>query len=273
MLLAFDIGNTNIVIGVIQNDALLADWRIASDRKKTHDEYGLLMQQLFQCSHIQQEDVKDVIISSVVPNLTDVIKRTCEQYFHLVPLVVGNGLKTGMPIRYDNPREVGADRIVNAVGAVEEYGAPLIILDFGTATTFCVVNEKGEYLGGAIAPGIGISLNALVECTAQLPKVEMVIPEKVIGKTTVHAIQSGLLYGYCGLVDGMVRRIAEEMGMPLAEVKVIATGGLAELIYKNSETIQYIDQMLTLKGLRILYQRNEKLHNNIKESSEKKGGI
>ena len=269
MLLAFDIGNTNIVIGVFRNDRLVADWRIASDRQKTHDEYGLLVQQLFQCSNLKREDVKDIIISSVVPNLTDVVKRTCEQYFNLAPLVVGNGLKTGMPIRYDNPKEVGADRIVNAVAAIEEYGAPLIILDFGTATTFCVVNEKGEYLGGAIAPGVGISLNALVERTAQLPKVEMVVPEKVIGKTTVHAIQSGLLYGYCGLVDGMVRRIAAELNLPLTDVNVIATGGLAELIHANSETIQKVDQMLTLKGLRILYNRTEKLHNKEQKQEEK----
>ncbi len=274
MLLAFDIGNTNIVIGVFQKNELLANWRIASDRQKTRDEYGLLVQQLFQCSGLKREDVKDIIISSVVPNLTDVIKRTCEQYFQLAPLVVGQGLKTGMPIRYDNPKEVGADRIVNAVAAIEEYGAPLIILDFGTATTFCMVNEKGEYLGGAIAPGVGISLNALVERTAQLPKVEMVVPEKVIGKTTVHAIQSGLLYGYCGMVDGMVRRIADEMQLPLSEVKVIATGGLAEVIHSNTETIQIIDQMLTLKGLLLLYNRNEKLHSKVdaeKKSTEKGG--
>ena len=197
MLLAFDIGNTNIVIGVFQQKNLLADWRIASDRLKTYDEYGLLVEQLFQCSNLRRADVTDIIISSVVPNLTDVLKLMCERYFHMAPMVVGNGLKTGMPIRYENPKEVGADRIVNAVAAIELYGAPLIILDFGTATTFCVVNEKGEYLGGAIAPGIGISLNALVERTAQLPKVEMTVPDKVIGKTTVHAIQSGLLYGYC----------------------------------------------------------------------------
>ena len=173
-----------------------------------------------------------------------------------------------MPIRYDNPKEVGADRIVNAVAAVEEYGAPLIILDFGTATTFCVVNEKGEYLGGAIAPGVGISLNALVERTAQLPKVEMVVPEKVIGKTTVHAIQSGLLYGYCGMVDGMVRRIAAELNQPLDKIRVLATGGLAEVIHANSETIQLIDQMLTLKGLLLLYNRNEKLHSGREEMGD-----
>lgn len=273
MLLAFDIGNTNIVIGVFQNDTLLADWRIASDRQKTHDEYGLLVQQLFQSSHLKQEEIEDIIISSVVPNLTDVIKRTCEQYFGLAPLLVGNGLKTGMPIRYDNPKEVGADRIVNAVAAIEEYGAPLIILDFGTATTFCVVNQKGEYLGGAIAPGVGISLTALVEHTAQLPKVEMIVPEKVIGKTTVHAIQSGLLYGYCGMVDGMVHRIAEELGLPLSEIHVVATGGLAEVLHANTETIQIVDQMLTLKGLQLLYRRNEKLHHRKQERKTEKGGV
>ena len=196
MLLTIDIGNSNIVIGVFQQEKLLADWRNASDRSKTYDEYGLLMEQLFQCSNLKRSDVKDIIVSSVVPNLTDVFKLTCERYFHLAPLIVGNGLKTGMPIRYENPKEVGADSIVNAVAAIELYGAPLIILDFGTATTFCVVNEKGEYLGGAIAPGVGISANALIEKTAQLPKVEMVVPDHVIGRNTINAIQSGLLYGY-----------------------------------------------------------------------------
>ena len=260
MLLAFDIGNTNIVIGVFQQDKLLADWRVASDRQKTFDEYGLLLEQFFQSRHLQRKDVTDIIISSVVPNLTDIIKLMCEYYFQLTPMIVGNGLKTGMPIRYENPKEVGADRIVNAVAAIEQYGTPLIILDFGTATTFCVVNEKGEYLGGAIAPGIGISMNALVEKTAQLPKVEMNIPEHVIGRNTSNAIQSGLLYGYCGLVDGMVHRIADELGMPLQQIKVIATGGLAELIHANSETIQEVNQMLTLQGLHILYEKNKKLH-------------
>ena len=271
MLLAFDIGNTNIVIGAFDGEHLLNHWRITSDRQKTYDEYGLLLDQLFQSSGLKRTDVDDIIISSVVPNLTDVFRTMCERYFELEPLVVGNGLKTGMSIRYDNPKEIGADRIVNAVAAIEQYGAPLIILDFGTATTFCVVNEKKEYLGGAIAPGVGISLNALVERTAQLPKVEMVVPEKVIGKTTVHAIQSGLLYGYCGMVDGMVRRIAAELNLPLNEIKVIATGGLAEVIHANSETIQIIDQMLTLKGLLLLYNRNEKLHSRAEQNREEKG--
>ena len=260
MLLAFDIGNTNIVIGLFQGNQLTSHWRITSDRQKTYDEYGLLLDQLFQSCDLKRSDVDDVIISSVVPNLTDVFRTMCERYFGIAPLVVGGGLKTGMSIRYDNPKEIGADRIVNAVAAIEQYGAPLVILDFGTATTFCVVNEKKEYLGGAIAPGIGISLNALVEKTAQLPKVEMVVPEKVIGKTTVNAIQSGLLYGYCGLVDGMVRRIVAELGCAQEDVTVVATGGLAEVIQTHSETIQQVDQMLTLKGLLTIYNRNEKLH-------------
>ena len=186
--------------------------------------------------------------------------------------MVGNGLKTGMSIRYDNPKEIGADRIVNAVAAIEQYGAPLIILDFGTATTFCVVNDKKEYLGGAIAPGIGISLNALVEKTAQLPKVEMTVPDKVIGKSTVSAIQSGLLYGYCGLVDGMVHRIAEELGYANSDITVVATGGLADVIRSHSQTITQVDQMLTLKGLHIIYKRNEKLHHKKGDKPEQKDG-
>ena len=273
MLLAFDIGNTNIVIGAFDGEHLLNHWRITSDRQKTYDEYGLLLDQLFQSSGLKRTDVDDIIISSVVPNLTDVFRTMCERYFELEPLVVGNGLKTGMSIRYDNPKEIGADRIVNAVAAIEQYGAPLIILDFGTATTFCVVNEKKEYLGGAIAPGIGISLNALVEKTAQLPKVEMTVPDKVIGKTTVSAIQSGLLYGYCGLVDGMVHRIIAELGCAQEDVTVVATGGLAEVIHEHSETIGQVDQMLTLKGLLTIYKRNEKLHHHEKSKSGKDGAV
>lgn len=267
MLLALDIGNTNIVLGVYREDTLLADWRIASDRQKTYDEYGLLLEQLLQSCGLCGREIRDVIISSVVPNLTDVLRITCERYFRRQPMVVGNGLRTGMPLRYENPREVGADRIVNAVAAIERYGTPLIILDFGTATTFCVVNEQGEYLGGAIAPGIGISANALIEKTAQLPKVEMVLPEHVIGRNTVNAIQSGLLYGYCGLVDSMVRRIARELAMPLDAFRVVATGGLAELIAANSETIQKVDPQLTLHGLLLLYKKNKRPHNR-----DEKGG-
>lgn len=261
------------MIGVFQKESLLANWRISSDRLKTADEYGLLMEQLFHCSELKRSGVEDIIISSVVPNLTGTLKLMCERYFHIAPMVVGNGLKTGMPIRYENPKEVGADRIVNAVAAIALYGTPLIILDFGTATTFCVVNAKGEYLGGAIAPGIGVSANALVEKTAQLPKVEMVVPEHVIGRNTVNAIQSGLLYGYSGLVDGMVRRIAQELQMPLHEIHVVATGGLAPLIKANTETIQIVDQMLTLQGLRILYEKNRNERGRKLQGREEKGDL
>ena len=272
MLLTFDIGNTKVGIGTFQGDTLTHHWRITSDRQKTYDEYGLLLGQLFQSAMLHPDEVDDIIISSVVPNLTDVFRTMCERYFHITPLVVGNGLKTGMSIRYDNPKEIGADRIVNAVAAIEQYGAPLIILDFGTATTFCVVNNKKEYLGGAIAPGIGVSLNALVDKTAQLPKVEMTVPEKVIGKTTVNAIQSGLLYGYCGLVDGMVHRIVKELEYRLEDVTVVATGGLAEIIHDHAETIQIVDQMLTLKGLLTIYKRNEKLHHQNRVPAAAKDG-
>ena len=187
-------------------------------------------------------------------------------------MIVEAGVKTGIRILTPNPQQIGADRIVNAVAAIEQYGAPLIILDFGTATTFCVINDKKEYLGGAIAPGIGISLNALVEKTAQLPKVEMTVPDKVIGKTTVSAIQSGLLYGYCGLVDGMVHRIAEELGYNEKDITVVATGGLAEVIHAHSHTITEVDQMLTLKGLLTIYHRNEKLHHTKGVKPEQKDG-
>lgn len=257
MLLAFDVGNTNIVIGLFQGEELLADWRISSDRLKTIDEYGLLLEQLFRCSNHRREEVNAIIISSVVPNLIGTLKSMAERYFQLQPMVVGSGIKTGMALRYENPKEVGADRIVNAVAAIARYGVPLIIVDFGTATTFCAINEQREYLGGAIAPGVTTAANALVERTAQLPKVELSMPKQVIGRNTVNAIQSGLLYGYCGLVDGMVQRIAAEMGKTLQEVKVIATGGLAAVIKEQSQTIQVVDRYLTLHGLRLLYEKNK----------------
>ncbi len=257
MLMAMDIGNTNIVLGVYEGEQLLAHWRIASDQNKTVDEYGILLQQLFAHHQLAHKSVTAVIICSVVPNLTGVMQHMAEQYFHVAPLIVGQGLKTGLVIRYENPKEVGADRVVNAVAAIQKYGPPLVIVDFGTATTFCAVNKNGEYLGGAIAPGIGISVDALFERTAKLPKVDLALPKTVIGRNTTHAIQSGLTYGYCALVDGMVKRIIDELGEDVKETKVIATGGLAEMIKSHTQSIQQVDQLLTLEGLRILYERNK----------------
>lgn len=254
MLLAFDIGNTNMVVGVYKGQELITYWRIATDKQKTADEYGILLQNLFFYHQIDPKGVTDIIFSSVVPPIMTALEEMAKKYYNLKPLVVGPGVKTGMPILYENPREVGADRIVNAVAAYEKYGGPLIIVDFGTATTFCCVSAKGEYLGGAITPGIDISTEALFLKTAKLPKVELVAPKKVVGKNTINAIQSGIIYGYSGLVDGIVQRMKRELGY--TDVKVIATGGIADLIAKNTETINETDKLLTLEGLRIIYERN-----------------
>lgn len=255
MLLVFDIGNTNIVAGLYENKTLVSHWRISSDKDRTIDEYGVLLKQLFDFHGIKAA-IDKAIIASVVPNLTGTLKGVVERYFGIKPLVVGQGLKTGLVIRYENPKEVGADRVVNAVAAIEKYGTPLVLVDFGTATTFCAINKAGEYLGGAIAPGIGISTDALFQRTAKLPKVELMVPKNAIGRNTVNAIQSGLIFGYCGLVDGMVKRFKKELGEGAEETKVIATGGLADMLKAHTETIDLVDQDLTLEGLRILYERN-----------------
>lgn len=255
MLLVFDIGNTNMVVGVYKGKELVTYWRIATDRQKTADEFGMLIQSLFSYNNIDPKDIDAVIYSSVVPPIMGALEEMAERYFNCKPLVVGPGIKTGISIMYDNPREVGADRIVNAVAGVEKYGGPLIIVDFGTATTFCCISGKGEYLGGAITPGINISTEALFQRTAKLPKVELITPKKVIGKNTINAIQSGILYGYAGLIDGIVKRMKKEIKGK--GVKVVATGGLAEQISENTETIDHIDKLLTLEGLRIIYERNK----------------
>ncbi len=253
LVLVCDVGNTNIVLGVFSSEELLVDWRIGTDRRRTADELGMLVKNLFDYHGLSFGDVEAVVISSVVPPLTPVLVQMCRRYFRREPLVVGPGVKTGMPIRYDNPREVGADRIVNAVAAYAKYGGPVIVVDFGTATTFCAVSRAGEYLGGAIAPGIAISTEALFEKAAKLPRVEVVRPRQVIGRNTVTSMQSGIYYGFVGQVNEIVRRMKRELG---EEAVVVATGGLAELICEEVETVDHVDPYLTLWGLKIIYERN-----------------
>ncbi|MSU01022.1 type III pantothenate kinase [Tissierella pigra] len=257
MLLVIDVGNTNVVFGVYQEEKLLYDWRIATEKDRTSDEYGLLFEQIFRYHGLDPKQVKNVIISSVVPPLMHTLPAMSIKYFGIDPIVIGPGVKTGMNIKYDNPKEVGADRIVNAVAAYEKYGGPLIIVDFGTAITFCAVSKNGDYLGGAITPGIKISSEALFMRTAKLPKVEIARPEKVIAKNTINSIQSGLVYGYIGMVDYIISKMIEEMEEDERTVKIVATGGFSSLIASESKYINRIDKLLTLDGLRIIFERNK----------------
>lgn len=253
MLLVIDIGNTNIGLGVYEGKKLLEHWRIATDRQRTTDEYGVLIKNLFRLHNMDVSKVEAIIISSVVPPVMPTLERMCQRYFDKVPLIVGPRMKLGINIKYDNPREVGADRIVNAVAAYVKYGGPVIVIDLGTATTFCAIAANGDYLGGAIAPGIGISTEALFQRAAKLPRIEIKRTSKVICRNTVQSMQSGIFFGFVGQIDGIVSRMKKELE---GDVKVIATGGLAVIIGPDSDAIDVIEPMLTLEGLQIIYERN-----------------
>lgn len=259
MILVLDVGNTNIVLGIYNNEKFIAEWRLSTDSERTADEYGIQVMQLFYGSNLKTSEVEGVIISSVVPNIMYSLERMINKYFGVQPIIVGPGVKTGINIKYDNPKEVGADRIVNAVAVHELYRKTAIIIDFGTATTFCALTENGDYLGGAICPGIKISSEALFKRAAKLPRIELVRPDSIIGKTTVTSMQSGIVYGYIGQVDYIVNKMKSEI-LKVEEKNpiVIATGGLAKLIKDESTTIDIIEPFLTLKGLKLIYEKNAK---------------
>ena len=263
MLLAFDVGNTNIVLGVFKDGQLIQNWRMETDNNKSADEYGMLINQLFAYEGLDIKEVKDVIISTVVPSVLYTLQHLSMKYFNRKAIVVGAGIKTGLVVKYDNPKQVGADRIVNAVAAYAKYGGPLVIIDFGTATTFCAITENAEYLGGTIAPGVKIASDALFEKTSKLPKVELEEPGHVICKNTIESMQSGLVYGHMGMVEYITKKMKSELkalSPTGADAKVIATGGLATLIEKGVDCIDHVDKMLTLEGLQLIYEKN-KNHN------------
>ena len=254
MILVIDVGNTHTVIGVYKEEKLLGHWRISTNLKKTEDEYGILVKGLLDNSKLSLADIKGIVISCVVPPIIWILKKMSADYFKVSPIIVGPGIKTGIYIKTDNPKEVGADRIVNAIAAYKLYGGPVIIVDFGTATTFCAVNKDGVYLGGAIAPGIEISAEALAEKTAKLPKIEVTKPQNSIGSNTIAAMKSGIFFGYLGLTNELIRRFKRELG---EDSLVVATGGYSELIGNECKLIDKINPFLTLIGLYLVYEMNK----------------
>ena len=258
MILVVDVGNTNIVLGLYKESKNIAGWRISTDAKKTSDEYSIQVMQLFNQSELNPKEVSGIIISSDVPNIMHSLENMIKKSFGINPIIVGPGVKTGINIKYDNPKEVGADRIVNAVAAHDKYKKDLIIIDFGTATTFCALTKEANYLGGCITPGIRIASDALFERAAKLPRVELETPKSLICKNTISSMQAGIIYGYIGQVEYIVRKMKNEM-MDLGsdEPLVVATGGLANLIAKETDAIDKVDSSLTLEGLRIIYEKNK----------------
>lgn len=255
MLLTIDIGNTNIKYGVFEDKKLLASFRVSSKRNRTADEYGSVLVKLIEDKGINKSEIEGIIVSSVIPPLNYTICHMCEYFFNISPLMVGPGIKTGLNIKVESPKEVGADRIVNSVSAYKKYGGPCVVIDFGTATTFNVIDGEGSLIGGVIAPGVKTSLESLVSNTAQLPMIELVSPKKAIAKNTVTNMQAGIIFGFAGLVENIVSKIKEELN--LEDIMVIATGGLGEIIKQETKVIKKVDRTLTLDGLRIIYELNK----------------